>query len=112
MAANFSNRGYLLPAKTALLSPNREGKMRRALMAITVSAVKPIAHLPLVLGVLRKLAIATIIDEMVPPHPANVLSCGRGVEAFVLAMLDGDHALYKVGTRLHERGIVPLLQDG
>jgi transposase len=81
-------------------------------MAITVSEVKPVAHLPLVLGVLRKLDIATLIDEMVPPHPANVLSCGRGVEAFVLAILDGDHALYKVGTRLHERGMVPLLQDG
>jgi transposase len=81
-------------------------------MAMTVREVKPVAHLPLVLGVLRKLDIATIIDEMVPPHPANVLSCGRGVEAFVLAILDGDHALYKVGTRLQERGMVPLLQDG
>jgi transposase len=81
-------------------------------MAMTVSEVHPVAHLPLVLGVLRKLDIAMLIDEMVPPHPANVLSCGRGVEAFVLAILDGDHALYKVGTRLNERGMLPLLQDG
>jgi hypothetical protein len=43
-------------------------------MAMTVSAVKPVAHLPLVLGVLRQLDIAMLIDEMVPPHPANVLS--------------------------------------
>jgi transposase len=27
-------------------------------------------------------------------------------------MLDGDHALYKVGQRLEERGMIPLLQPG
>src|SRR5262249_40895095 len=47
-----------------------------------------------------------------PPHPAHVLSCGRGVEALVLAILDGHHALYKVGARLEERGMLPLLQPG
>jgi len=30
----------------------------------------------------------------------------------VLAILDGDHALYKVGKRLEERGMVALLQPG
>jgi transposase len=30
----------------------------------------------------------------------------------VLAILDGDHALYKVGQRLEERGLLPLLQGG
>jgi hypothetical protein len=30
----------------------------------------------------------------------------------VLAILDGHHALYKVGKRLEERGIVTLLQPG
>ncbi len=30
----------------------------------------------------------------------------------VLAMLDGHHALYKVGRRLEERGMVALLQPG
>jgi transposase len=34
------------------------------------------------------------------------------VEALVLAILDGDHALYKVGQRLEERGMLPLLQAG
>jgi transposase len=34
------------------------------------------------------------------------------VEALVLAILDGDHALYKVGQRLEERGLVSLLQPG
>lgn len=62
-------------------------------MSGTVSAVHPVAHLPLVLGLLRKLGVATVLDELVPPHPGNVVPCGRGVEALVLAILDGDHAL-------------------
>jgi hypothetical protein len=32
------------------------------------------------------------------------------VEALVLAILDGHHALYKVGQRLEERGMLALLQ--
>src|ERR671920_1990458 len=68
--------------------------------------------MPLVLGVLRKLEVAPLIDTMIPPNPAHVLSCGRGVEALVLAILDGHHALYKVGKRLEERGMVALLQPG
>lgn len=81
-------------------------------MAIAVQQVYPIAHLPLVLGVLRRLDVATVIDGLIPPHPAHGLSCGRGVEALVLAILDGHHALYKVGQRLEERGMLPLLQPG
>jgi transposase len=81
-------------------------------MAMAVQQIHPIAHLPLVLGVLRRLEVATVIDRLIPPHPAHVLSCGRGVEALVLAILDGDHALYKVGQRLEERGMVALLQPG
>jgi uncharacterized protein DUF4277 len=81
-------------------------------MAVSVQQSHPIAHLPLVLGVLRRLEVATVIDRLIPPHPAHGLSCGRGVEALVLAMLDGHHALYKVGKRLEERGMVALLQPG
>jgi transposase len=51
-----------------------------------------------------------VIDHIIPPHPAHGLSCGRGVEAMVLAILDGHHALYKVGKRLKERGMLGLLQ--
>jgi transposase len=61
---------------------------------------------------LRKLEVATIVDQRLPPHPENVLSCGTGVEALVLAILDGHHALYKVGQRLEERGMLGLLQPG
>ena len=81
-------------------------------MGITVHQIRPVAHLPLILGVVRKLDIATIIDGLIPPNPANVLSCGRGVEALILAILDGHHALYKVGARLEERGLLSLLQVG
>jgi transposase len=81
-------------------------------MAISVSGISPVAHLPLILGMLRKLKVASLIDEKIPPHRDNVLSCGTGVEALVLAILDGDHALYKVGSRLEERGMLPLLQAG
>jgi Domain of unknown function (DUF4277) len=81
-------------------------------MAVAIHQIRPVAHLPLVLGVVRKLQVAALIDTFCPPHPAHVLSCGRGVEALLLAILDGHHALYKVGARLEERGMLPLLQDG
>lgn len=81
-------------------------------MTVSIRRVAPVAHLPLVLGVLRKLEVAQLIDTKIPPHPAHVLSNGRGVEALVLAIVDGHHALYKVGRRLEERGILPLLQPG
>src|SRR5256885_6669535 len=81
-------------------------------MAVAIHQISPVAHLPLVLGVVRKLNVAGLIDTFCPPHPAHVLACGGGVEALLLAILDGHHALYKVGTRLEERGMLPLLQDG
>ena len=81
-------------------------------MAVTIQQISPVAHLPLVLGVVRKLNVAALIDTFCPPHPAHVLSCGRGVEALLLAILDGHHALYKVGARLEARGMLPLLQPG
>jgi Domain of unknown function (DUF4277) len=64
-------------------------------MAVSVCAIRHVAHLPLILGMLRKLEVAAVIDELLPPHPDTVLSCGRGVEALVLAILDGHHALYR-----------------
>ena len=81
-------------------------------MAATVQQIYPVAHLPLVLGVLRRLEVATVIDHLIPPHPAHGFSCGRGVEALVLAILDGHHALYKVGKRLEARGMLALLHPG
>jgi transposase len=79
---------------------------------MAIHQISPVAHLPLVLGVVRKLNVAALIDTFCPPHPAHVLSCGRGVEALLLAILDGHHALSKVGARLEERGLLALLQPG
>ena len=60
-------------------------------MAMTIQQISPVAHLPLVLGVIRKLNVAALIDTFCPLHPAHVLSCGRGVEALLLAILDGHY---------------------
>lgn len=81
-------------------------------MAMPVQQRHAVAHLPVVLGVLRRREVATVIDRLLPPHPAHVRAWGRGVDALVRAMLDGHHALYKGGRRLDERGILPLLQQG
>src|SRR5215510_15219494 len=89
---------------------SERGHDRRDIMATPGPQIHPVAHLPLGLGVLRRLEVATVIDSLITPHPAHVLSTGHGVEALVLAILDGDHALYKVGQRLTERGMVALLQ--
>ena len=66
-------------------------------MTVSIRRLSPVAHLPLVLGVLRKLQVAQLIDTLLPPNPAHVLTNGHGVDALVLAILDGHHALYKVG---------------
>ena len=36
-------------------------------MAIAVPQIYPLAHVPLVLGVLRRLAVATVMDRLIPP---------------------------------------------
>ena len=81
-------------------------------MAVAMHHISSVAHVPLVLGVVRKLNVAALIETFCPPSPAHVLSSGRGVEALLLAMLDGHHALSKVGARLEDRGMFPLLQPG
>ena len=81
-------------------------------MPVSVQHSHPIAHWPLVLGVLRRLEVATLIDRLIPPHPAHGLACGHGVAALVLALLAGHQALDKVGRRLAERGLGALVQPG
>jgi hypothetical protein len=46
-------------------------------MALTVQQIRPVAHLSLVLVVLRRLEVATVIDRLIAPHPAHVLSTGQ-----------------------------------
>jgi hypothetical protein len=40
-------------------------------MAVAIHQLSPVAHLPLVLGVVRKLNVAALIDTFCPPHPAH-----------------------------------------
>jgi hypothetical protein len=60
----------------------------------------------------RKVEVATVLDPWLSLHPDPIVSCGRGGEALVLAILDGSQVLYKVGQRREERGMVPRLQAG
>jgi len=81
-------------------------------MAVGGSTIRSVAHGPLLLGLLRTLAVAAVLERVLPPHPAHVLSCRTGVEALVVALLDGHHGLDKVGQRLEERGRLSLLPPG
>jgi hypothetical protein len=62
-------------------------------MAVAMHQISPVAPWPLALGVVRQLNVAALLETFCPPPPAHVLSCGRGVEALLLAMLDGHQAL-------------------
>ncbi len=83
---------------------------RRHIRAAVINAMAPVAHLPLVFGMLHQREVATVLDAFLPPVPCHMLSYGRGVEALVPAILDGHHALSKVGQRLAERGMLSLLK--
>jgi hypothetical protein len=81
-------------------------------MALTVQQMRPVAPVPLGLGVVRRVAIAPVSDRRSAPHPAPVLAPGRGVAALSLAILAGDQALDTVGQRLADRGMLALWQAG
>src|SRR4030095_2355852 len=91
---------------------SRKSWQKGCLMAMAIQQSSPVAHLPLVLGVVSTLNGAALIDTFCPPHLAQVLSGGRAGESLLLAMREGQHALSKVGTRLEERGRFPRLQPG
>lgn len=61
---------------------------------------KRLDHLPLIAACMRHLEIAKTIDEIVPPHPLNHVTTGECVEAMVLSILTGEHALYNVSDLL------------
>ena len=72
----------------------------------------PVAPLPLVLGVLRRLEGAPVLDPSSRPIRRLGARGGVGGAALVLAMLAGQHARAQVGQRLEERGRFPRLQPG
>ncbi len=69
---------------------------------IKIVDVKRLDHLPLVSACMRYLEIAKTIDEIVPPHPLNHVTTGECVEALVLSILTGEHALYNVSDVLSQ----------
>ena len=45
-----------------------DGK-RREIRAVAVRTMHPVAHLLLILGMLRKLEVAALLDDFIPPRP-------------------------------------------
>ncbi len=62
-----------------------------------LGAPRRVDHLPVVGDVLRRLAVAEAVDELVPEHPACEISPGQCVEVLIVAILSGSHPLYCVG---------------
>ena len=81
-------------------------------MAIAVQQMSPMAPGPLLLGVLRRRAVATVSARLIPPPPAPALSPGRGGAALGRALVAGHQALSPVGPRLDDRGLRALRQPG
>jgi hypothetical protein len=81
-------------------------------MAVSGQPMSPRAHLPLLLGVLRRWEVAPRIARLLPPPPAPGLACGRGGEALGLALLAGHQALSTGGSGRAARGRVALVQPG
>jgi transposase len=62
--------------------------------------VKRLDHLPLVGALLRELAVKDTLDALIPPCGRNVVTVGECVEALVLTILTGEHALSRVADTL------------
>jgi Domain of unknown function (DUF4277) len=62
--------------------------------------VKRLDHLPLVGAMLRELDVKERLDALIPPHARNEVTVGECVEALVLVILTGEHALSRVAETL------------
>jgi transposase len=62
--------------------------------------VKRLDHLPLVGAMLRELAVTETLAALTPPHERNAVTVGECVEALVLRILTGEHALSRVAGAL------------
>jgi transposase len=62
--------------------------------------VKRLDHLPLVGAMLRELAVQDTLDALIPPHERHAVTGGECVEALVLTILTGEHALSRVADTL------------
>ena len=62
--------------------------------------VKRLDHLPLIGAMLRELAVKDTLDVLLQPHERNEVTVGECVEALVLTILTGEHALSRVADTL------------
>src|SRR5215472_13482661 len=62
--------------------------------------VKRRDHLPLVGAMLPELAVRDTLDALVPPHERNAVTVGECVEALVLTIPTGEHALSRMADTL------------
>jgi Domain of unknown function (DUF4277) len=72
--------------------------------------VKRLDHLPLVGALLRELAVKATVDALVPPHDRHAVTAGACVEALVLTILTGEHALSHVADTLAGDDLAVLFQ--
>src|SRR3990170_8224632 len=77
-------------------------KTKQEIDNLKIIDVKRLDHLPLVSACMRYLEIAKTIDEKIPPHPLNHVTTGECVEAMVLSIITGEHALYNVSEVLSQ----------
>jgi uncharacterized protein DUF4277/integrase-like protein len=62
--------------------------------------VQRLDHLPLVGAMRRELAVKDLLDALIPPHQRHVVTVGECLEALVLTILTGEHALSRVADTL------------
>ncbi len=62
--------------------------------------VKRLDHLPLVGAMRRELAVKDTLDALIPPHERHAVTVGECIEALVLTILTGEHALSRVADTL------------
>jgi hypothetical protein len=72
--------------------------------------VKRLDHLPLVGAMLRELAVQDTLDTLMPPHDRKAVTVGECVEALVLTILTGEHALSRVAATLAGYDLEVILQ--
>ncbi|MFQ6090356.1 MAG: IS1634 family transposase [Candidatus Bipolaricaulia bacterium] len=75
-----------------------------------IEEVKRLDHLPLASAVFRFLDLQTIFDERLPQDPRNHVTPGECVQALVLTILTGEHALSQVSETLSHYDLEVIFQ--
>jgi hypothetical protein len=72
--------------------------------------VKRLDHLPLVGAMLRELAVQDTREALIPPHERHAVTVGECVEALVLTILPGEHAVSRVADTLASYDLAVIFQ--